>query len=276
MPDIRTLEDMDRVDEWRSEFVRLHSTSPNGWIHRREALTQELLFLFEDSLASLDSTSPPESARSRTRVKFALYRLGQLGFGNVADIIVDLVAEQPWLLNVRRDMEALALQGREDLLTDTFERVYHEDAEQWGYVRASILKAFSSLPSASEAGISLLVDSAIRGKTLLEKTMASEALFVLRATDTLGKESLVRLIEEAEDEYLAKNYVLLHTVSPGEGELLTADLTRGTVLNEAIEYGRVVPDVRDLYRYEPDLLRERFYAGGYPDNSEEFSDFPYM
>lgn len=275
MPEVERLEDLMDVEKWRSEFNQYNGSSLGGWIFRHEKLVGELLALLRDSLVCLDSRSEIERARAGARVRFASYRLGQLGFGTEAQTVINLVVEQPWLAHPRRICKDLALQGSEDLLVGALNRTRDRNAEEWGYIRAIILKAFADLPSASEAAISLLQDAAFNGRTILERTMASESLLLLKRTEALQKDELVNAIKQGEDNYLSKNYVLLHAITPGDGGTLQADLTRGRILNEALEYVRVVSDFNELYRHEPDILREEFYEGAYPDDPEEFEDFSY-
>lgn len=49
----------------------------------------------------------------------------------------------------------------------------------------------------------------------------------------------------------------------------------GGFFSTLLEYVRIVPELDNLYRYEPDILREEFYEGDYPDDSDEFEVFPY-
>ena len=105
--------------------------------------------------------------------------------------------------------------------------------------------------------------------------MASESLFLLQRPEALQKNELVNAIEQIEDNYLSKNYVLLNAITPGDGETSNAYLSQGRILNEALEYVRAAPKLDELYRYEPDILREEFYEGDYPDDSDEFEVFPY-
>lgn len=206
---------------------------------------------------------------------FAVFRLGQLGFGEKVGEVVDLIVEQPWVLRLRRVCQDLGLQGREDLLLDALNRTHYRGEEEWGYVRATILKALAYLPSVSEFTVELLRDAAFNGKTIVERTMASEALFLLRRAEGLQKVELVDALEQAGDDYLAKNYALLYAIAPGDAEAPRVDLNRSSIVNEALEYVRVSPSLDEIFRYEPETLREEFYEGKYPYDPEAFEDFPY-
>lgn len=275
MPEAKQLADLKHIDEWLSKFNQYHGSSPNGWIHRRKRHINRLLHLFSDSITKLDSDSEIERTRSSTRIKFVLNRLGQLGFGKVSNVVVDLLVEQPWLLHPRRICLDLALQNREDLLIKAFNHIHQHDGFEWEYIRGAILKSFSSLPLVSENGIALLHHTMFNGKSILERTMASEAMLLLQQTKNITEEELIITFNETEDNYLLKNYILLHAATPNNNHIPTISLTQGRIVNEAIEYTRVTPDLNQLFRYEPEILREEFYEGDYPDDPEEFEDFPY-
>jgi hypothetical protein len=275
MPEANRLEDLQNVDEWQVEFRRLNGSSPQGWMDRREKLVQGLSDVFREGLASLNADSELERKRGRTYVTFAVFRLGQLGFGEKAGEVVDLIVEQPWVLRLRRVCQDLGLQGREDLLLDALDRVQSRDEEEWAYVRGTILKALTYLSSVSESTIELLREAAFNGKTIVERTMASEALFLLRRAEGLQKVELVDALEQAGDDYLSKNYALLYAIAPGDAEAPRVDLSRSSVVNEALEYVRVSPSLDEIFRYEPEILREEFYEGEYPYDPEAFEDFPY-
>lgn len=275
MPEIERLEDLRDVGKWTLQFNRDNSVSPGGWIFRRESLLGELLALLRDSLVRLDTGSELERARAGRRVRFALYRLGQLGFDAATQTAVDLVVDQPWLVHPRRVCMDLASQGCEDLLVEAFDRLSDCDVEEWGYIRAVILKAFADLPSAGEGAVSLLRDAAFNGRTILERTMASESLLLLKRTEGLRNDDLLNAIGQSDDNYLSKNYVLLYGVGAGEPEPLQADLGQARIVNEALQYVRVASGFDDLYRHEPDILRQEFYERDYPDDPPEFEDFPY-
>ena len=275
MPEAKRLEDLQNVDKWQVEFTRLNGGSPQGWIDRREKLVQALSDVFQEGLSSLNADSGLERKRGGTYVTFAVFRLGQLGFGEKVGEVVDLIVEQPWVLRLRRVCQDLGLQGREDLLLDALNRTHYRGEEEWGYVRATILKALAYLPSVSEFTVELLRDAAFNGKTIVERTMASEALFLLRRAEGLQKVELVDALEQAGDDYLAKNYALLYAIAPGDAEAPRVDLNRSSIVNEALEYVRVSPSLDEIFRYEPETLREEFYEGKYPYDPEAFEDFPY-
>jgi hypothetical protein len=154
-PPIQTIDDLNDIDSWSSEFKKGNSS----WMKMHHDHLNTLLSLFEDNLEVLNSTDeiPPfDYDKARRRLKFSINRLAQLGFGRVVNLVGDLLILQPWLLNIRRVCEALALQGEEDILVDRFERLRQFNDDQWAYIRAMILKSFSALPIISNETLSTI------------------------------------------------------------------------------------------------------------------------
>ena len=102
MPNVTQLEDLENVNKWKFEFELYEGSLSDGWIHKREEHVHKLVDLFNSSLLLLNSDLEIERERSQTRLKFAMHRLGQLGFGEVADKVVGLIVSEPWWLSVRR------------------------------------------------------------------------------------------------------------------------------------------------------------------------------
>jgi hypothetical protein len=160
-------------------------------------------------------------------------------------------------------------------LFEAYSRIIDRDGDEWGYIRGVILKALSKLPSFTKNTVEFLQEAAFDGKTNLERTMASESLLLLQGTDALQEDTLSEKTGQVTDNYLAKNFIFLHAAITADGNEFTSNLSQPRILNEAIEFTRSVPKLDQIYRHEPDILREKFYESDYPDDSEEFEDFPY-
>jgi hypothetical protein len=264
LPSIQTFDDLKDVESWKNEFILLNAKNKDGWISRRESLAQELASLFQDSLAALNSASEIEKSRAQTRIKFALHRLGQLGFGENTAAIVRLLKETPWVLHPRRICRDLALQSRSGDLVEVYQSLLTKQSEEWVYIRATVLKSFAFLPFVEATIVALLQDVAANGATNLERTMASESLLFLKQFEFGQTDQLAQAIEDSADDYLSKNYILLKRSN------LAVSLSNRRILNSALDYIRVDPKIELIYRYEPEILRENFYEGEYPDGPEEF------
>jgi len=275
MPRISQMADLKDVKEWSAEFRGLNSGEPDGWVCGRQRLVAGLMDLLRSSVRALDSSSELERHRAGRRVRFAAFRLGQLGFGSEARTICDLLVEQPWLVNPRLVSRDFALQGRADLLLEALEHLRGRSEPEWAYVRAVIMKAMADLSDVSTDVRAVLEDAARAASTTLERTMASEALIRHGGVGATGHTLAIDEIAESEDPYLCKNYVLLHGLAGGDVEGLSGELAFAPILHEALEYLRIASDYDDLYRHEPEVLRRRFYEGDYPDDPEAFDDFPY-
>ena len=160
LPRVQRLEDLEDTVGWVSEFHRLNTE----WVQRRNEHVIKLSNLFKRNIRIMKSqaeNAPMDYARAKTRFTFAINRLGQLSYDGILDMIVEMLVQEPWTLNVRRVSQALALQGQEDLLMDAISETLYRTEDEWGYVRASMLKAFSDLPSVSDEAVALLRDLAL-------------------------------------------------------------------------------------------------------------------
>jgi hypothetical protein len=273
LPDVTDIDDLGDVDWWHREFDRYNGGQQDGWVLRRDRLAKKLSQLFRSSLKVLDAESSVEEARLGRRLRFAVHRLGQMGFGDNVEAVIFLLRNYPWLLRPRQVCRDLALQGYEDLLVDLFEQLSERDSQEWAYVRGTILKALGEISDIDESTAILLQRATFEASTVLEQTMASEATFFNRDLEFLEPDRLLSLVEKTEDPYLSKNYALLCSGLEDNGHILEARLEQPSILNEALEYIRVAPDLEELYRLEPDILKEEFYEGEYSDGPEEFGVF---
>jgi hypothetical protein len=271
-PSVDSLAELEDVDCWREEFRCMNSTQRRNWVGRRSHLVHDLSELMQNSLDGIEVEDDVDRNRAQQRLRFAVNRLGQLGFGDLVDEVIHILVETPWLIRPRQVCRDLVLQGHERLLLEAFGVLTERDEAEWSYVRAAILKAFSHSRTLDEESIDVLQNIAAEGATVAERTMATEVLILKENTDHLDDVVLHDLIEVAEP-YLAKNYAILYSSIDDEVDTVRAELDRPDILNEALEYVRVQPDLTSLRRIEPELLRDEYYERQYPDGPEEFEDF---
>lgn len=276
LPPVDHMDDLRDAINWQFEFYRLHGKPEIGWLDKKEHIRSRLAQLLRNNLPLLESTSTVDQKKAKSRVKFAIQRLGQLGFEEEATIIAEILLTQPWYLNPRRVCHDLALQGYQNLLVDVFNQLKEYSGIEWSYVRGAVLKSFSNLPSPSNSVIKILCDVLLGSSSNLEKLMASETLLLIQKTEQLSKQDLEDAIRKCDDSYLVKNNLLLHALVAGKEESGRADLDNTGIYNDTIEYIRTKENFDDLYRHEPEILRQQFYDGVYADSFEEFEDFPYI
>ncbi len=271
LPEIKTTSDILNINRWVTEFKSLNAKGKNNWLQRRDSLVKQLTELLLTSIESLNCNDERTRQWARIRLKFAVYRLGQLGFGEECkEIIQSLLIESPWLINPRRVCRDLALQGHTSILQEAFIQLRLKDNDEWAYVRSCILKAFSLAPQPTDEIISLLKKEAFDALTVIEKTMATESLILLRKLNPFDDAEIKRFITSSEDDYLKKNYLLLQN-----SDELKPDLNQKRILNYALDFKTLDTDIPLLHRYEPEVLRESFYGSEYPDGPEEFEFGPY-
>ena len=196
LPEVTSISNIKNIDEWAAEFKSLNAKGKNNWLQRRDDLVKQLTELLLTSIESLNCNDDLTRQWARIRLKFAVYRLGQLGFSEECkEKIQSLLIESPWLINPRRVCRDLALQGHVNILQEAFIQLRSKDNEEWAYVRSCILKSFSLLPQPTTEIISLLKKEALEALTVIEKTMATESLILLKNLDPFDDAEIKRFIE---------------------------------------------------------------------------------
>ena len=272
-PDARTLDDLKDAEAWKNQFL---SHLPNKtWLDKRQSILDKLLDLLIPSYTILQDPKALklDLIRARRRYRFAVNRLGKLGYEGITDHIIQVMINQPWIFPVRRVSQDLALQDNETALIAIHEGLTERDGIEWAYIRASILKAFSELPKPSENVITLLQQEVIDGKSTIEKIIAGETLVLLSRDPGITKSDLTKLAQDAEHSALVKNYAILHALANGDDSLPQVNFGNSRTLNSALEYLRIDPALQYILREEPDIIRLTFYESDY-DNENEFPEIP--
>jgi hypothetical protein len=268
--------DLELVEKWKVTFLNENNKSPKSWIYKRHQLLCDLKSLFESSLRIIrGSTSELDTTKAKKRVKFCLNRLGRLGFEELTDIVIQLLIDVPWILNVRRVCEDLVLQGKEKELLYALGILLQKQEEEWGSIRANIIKALAKSSYLSEESLKVIENIAFYGKTDAERLMASELLFFFRSkVNTTRSEVYRKIISRREHSSIAKNYVLLFPFSRGRLGEVHFNYKYHDYINEVIQVSKNEAYINELYKEEPDILRQNFYESDYPDDDREFPDLP--
>jgi hypothetical protein len=261
------MKDLDDIEKW---IVTFTDQNPE-WITQHQLLQENLQKIFRESLEILRiSQNEAEIAGAQTKIKFASYRLGQLGFGESAGNITQLVIEAPWLINVRRILQSVSLQSREDLLLKIYAETPNNIPERQ-FIKSSVIKAFADLAKPSDIVVGLLSKIIVSDNSELERTMASEILILGRNIENPKLEEFQDNNISQASPYLAKNFILL--ASKYKPDILNQDIQaeNNDIVNEAIQFCKLKYGLEEIYRYEPEILRD-YYSGDYPDNYLEFRD----
>lgn len=274
LPEANSLNDLIDIDAWNSQFISYPANQI--WLQKRRTIIEDLLKLLETSNNKLKDpdASRLDLIKARRRYRFAVNRLGKLGYEAVVDHVIQGMVDEPWMFPVRRVAQDLALQGNEVVLIAIHQGLAGRDGPEWAYVRASILKAFSELPNLSDNVIGLLQNEAAGGMTSIEKLMGVETLILINQNPGITRSELVRLTQAADHSALMKNYAVLHALADGDENLPLIDLEHSRTLNYALEYLRIDPDLQYILVEEPDIIRSEFYERDYPDDESEFPEIP--
>lgn len=267
LPYVSEMSDLDNSEKWLDSF----RNSNQVWIERHKALQDYLQKMFLEGIELLKSPhDEAKTAKAQLKIKFSSYRLGQLGFGECAEQIAQIVIEKPWLINVRRILQSLGLQNREDLLLKIYSDTLGNTPEG-EYVKSSAIKAIEELPHLSEKIAELLSSIISEDSSVLEKTMASEVLLIKQNLTPPNLDNLESHLNTSSNPYLMKNLMLLLKKHKPENFTNNISLENADILNEALQYVSIEHQIDELQEYEPDILN-KYYFGDYPDNSKEFRD----
>jgi hypothetical protein len=205
-----------------------------------------------------------------TRLKFAVNRLCSLGLTPIAETIAEEVINRPWLIKVPWVCRGLSNCKRHDLLL----KVLEESGA--GFVTAHALRALGTHTYISEVEMKLWAVLMDTGATIPEKIKASEGLLDGDNWSNADFDTCVSIIEEEDDPYLRKNYILIIGQSFGEESrqylefLQSQDLT--PIESAAIQYLLNSGFERIFSNHEPDVLLD-YYDRYYPDDeSDDKSD----
>ena len=141
------------VSDWALEFSRNNPV----WIQERNSLRNDLAALVSSSHSNMDAKRDSEGNRIiRTRIYFAANRTSRLGFGRSADMIRDILRDQPWIIRQPQFvLRGFAMQGLAGHLESLFAH-YKDQNTPWAHsFLAVILRALrhlDSLPDQLQAG----------------------------------------------------------------------------------------------------------------------------
>lgn len=269
--------DADAEDKWAREFVTLNPQ----WTEQIDQLRRDLANLCRESIAMLSSPNSTETEQNKAgrRLKFAAYRLCILGMDKVAELLATEIAQHSCRVPVHLLCRGLADCGRSDLLIQVL------DASDSAFVRACAIRALAEVPptppveAVNRMWAMLTQDSS----TLCEKLKASEALLFADKWDTANFAHCQRLVEQENDPYLLKNYVLIMNRAFGDAardylQRLQEDCG-ALIVTDAVQYTLHSSPDSLVHKPEPDALL-RYYSDSYPtaesDTKEIHSPFGWV
>jgi hypothetical protein len=244
------------------------------WMSEKEKLVAELSSVLTDAWNMLSMPEPLpafDQRKMEIRLRFALSRLGNLGFVQVVDKVLEILQESPWITKSLSSLvESLARQGYAEELLDIFSYYRHDSREMCEYIRAVLLRAMRFLPVVYEEHWDIIVEYSVQG-SLVEQLMASETwLFLSSVPGFLEQEELCIVIREeltkSVPHRLAKNYLLI--LSEYDSEIPRHDFEATLTLRQAYQLSSR-RDAHVLLNYvEPSLIRGQFYGGRRPGDSD--------
>jgi hypothetical protein len=261
-------------DEWSTEFANLNP----DWNQKRSELRHQLLNMITSSHTELLNTESSRRQRIlRTRIYFCANRLTRLGFYGIEELITKILIEQPWIIRQPQYVvKNLAVQGFPDQLLRLLTHYANSSHPSSIYIVALLLYSLRFLENVPEDALRRIVQIATdQSHHPIERLMATETWLQSDCDIVLENiEAISEIINSEQSIRLRKNYVLL--LGRCNPDAIAADcINHDYLLHNAY---RIVSDgtVDQLFgEEEPDIIRESFYSGEYPDDSREFNEMGY-
>jgi len=267
------------VESWAEVFHEQNAS----WFERRYVLQQQLVNLFRENWAWLETLDDDDEFQRRIatrRIRFAINRLADLGLNPVIEDLVLLIEQSPWLFsNIMHLLERIAHQDYYlELLRILQYFSEHQEIVASDYLRAVTLRAIRFCHTWESGFDILLLQRAFDSPSIAERLMATET-WVFRYNDINVPEQFVNRLRNtlAMDteipNRLRKNYVLLLSRYADAAEIqvpaeypvfdhLLQD-TLSVVLSDSVD--------TLISSLEP-LQRRNYYSGSRRDNtSQEYS-----
>ena len=259
--------------DWATEFRSLNS----DWDQKRSELRNSLLSLLQSSYEKLSTVeSPRETRKLSTRIYFCANRLTRLGFQGVEDLITQILIEQPWIIRQPQYVvRSLAIQGFSNQLVCLLNHYTSSTHPYRSFMVALILHSLRYLDQISADGMQKIVKIATDSSHhAIERLMATETWLRLNCEFVAENSETIRdIISTEQSARLRKNYVLL--LGKCNPDAVTDPANNDYLLHYAYQLvlDREVDRLFD--EEEPDIIRNSFYSGEYPDDSREFNDMGY-
>lgn len=271
LPPLPSEATIESVGEWSLQF----QGSNLEWHSDKDELRGILIELFRESWRALSLPLRERgSERKLTRhLRFAVNKLGELGFGELHEAVTAVLCDQPWLIREpAATIAALALQN----FPQDIERILHHYELGFTpideFMRAVTLRAMRYMPQLTLA----------QWKMLTEYTTSASVVESLLASETwlyLGDRSKL-LVSDQEIQSLncalrrrppiplrlRKNYLLILKRFDPVGLTDDVEADRHELLREMRDIASEVGEADLFDEREPDVIRRSYYSGREPDD----------
>lgn len=254
------------IDLWLSEFLQLNQE----WLNEVDKFRNELAEICLDSFSKLQETklTAANRAKFQRRFRFSAYRLCNLKApDHLCEIFANELIENPWRVSARLLCPGLANANRSDLLLKIIKNTKHSYVRAisaWSLGAVDHQGASGNMQAAQAVLCSLLLNVQ---STPHEKLKASEALLRFDNHEYLKFEWLTQAIDQENNPYLIKNYILLldniDTVGAKNFVRDFVERSRDLIVIDAIQSLLFTSSRLLNMQSDPDTLKE-YYSTFYP------------
>ena len=280
---------------WATEFRSLNS----DWNQKCNELRNSLLDILKESYENLKSyeklltaESQREQRKLRTRIYFCASRLTRLGFQEgIEELITRILMERPGIIRQPQYVvRSLAIQEFPGHLIRLLNHYKSSTHPAGSFFVALVLHSLHYLNEVPADAMREIVEIAIdrsrpsidrsrpsidRSRPSIERLMATETWLIRINCECVAKNSKIiqDIIRIEQSARLQKNYMLL--LGKCGLDIVTEPANNDYILQDTYKLVRNKEVDRLFAEEEPDIIRNRFYSGEYPDDSREFNDMGY-
>lgn len=263
---------------WAAEFRSLNSDWSQKCNELRNSLLNFLKESYEKLLTAESQREPREQRKLRTRIYFCANRLTRLGFQEgIEGLITQILMERPWIIRQPQYVvRSLAIQEFPSHLIRLLNHYKNNPHPAGSFFVALILHSLRYLNEVPADAMREIAEIAIdRSRPPIERLMATETWLIRINCECVAKNSkIIRdIISTEQSARLQKNYMLL--LGKCDPDTVAELANNDYILQDTY---KLVQDkeVDQLFaEEEPDIIRNCFYSGEYPDDSREFNDMGY-
>lgn len=258
---------------WATEFRSLNS----DWNQKCNELRNSLLNLLKRSYEKLlTAESQREQRKLRTRIYFCANRLTRLGFQDIEELITQILMERPWIIRQPQYVvRSLAIQEFPGHLIRLLNHYKSSTHPAGSFFVALILHSLRYLNEVPADVMREIVETALdRSRPPIERLMATETWLRVSCEFVAENSKIIRdIIRTEQSARLQKNYMLL--LGKCDPDAVTELAHNDHILQDTYKLVRNKEVDRLFAEEEPDIIRNCFYSGEYPDDSREFNDMGY-
>jgi hypothetical protein len=251
------------------------------WIDEKNNFRTKLIKLFHNSWINLglseEEISPSRERKLQRHIRFAVNKLSLLGLAEIQEEVVEILCMKPFVAREPlHTLESLARQGYTTAIRRIIEHHRDSQHEMSEYMRAVTLQAMRFLPNINTQDWKIIVESATRVDSVVEKLKATETWLYLGdvAKRFVRPQHINDVVKALKSDpppinRLKKNYILILGLHDKKASPELQTSSNDYLIRDALDIA-LEETTSDLFEeYEPLVIRQNYYSVKISNNTDE-------